>query len=227
MPTAYGSATAYPEIRRVQLAHDHGINNLVRVQPLPLSATMTTSHSLESTIARKIGWTALVLLAATTAACGGSTQNVAGTAPSLVAPIGASSDGVASLSLLKEGKGKGPGNGHSPAPDADDTPTVGTTPDPEDPDAGDDGIGGGHGHGKATIQLEGLTTSIDGSCPALTITMNNIAIKAAGQDTPVHLHIAAKKQEDALVAVYVRMQGPKGEEGDDAGDEEETTTSTN
>jgi hypothetical protein len=198
---------------------------------------------LESTIARKIGWTALVLLAATTAACGGSTQNVAGTAPSLVAPIGASSDGVASLSLLKEGKGKGPGNGHSPAPDADDTPTVGTTPDPEDPDAGDDGIGGGHGHGKATIQLEGLTTSIDGSCPALTITMNNIivttdvttefqratcdAIKAAGQDTPVHLHIAAKKQEDALVAVYVRMQGPKGEEGDDAGDEEETTTSTN
>jgi hypothetical protein len=30
-----------------------------------------------------------------------------------------------------------------------------------------------------------------------------------------HLHIAAKMQEDALVATYVRMQGPKIDEDDD------------
>jgi len=198
---------------------------------------MMTSHSTES-ITRKIGWTAMVLLAATAAACGGSTQNVAGTAPSLVSPIVAS-DGTGTLGLLKEGKGKG---GHG-------TPAIGTTPEPDDPDAGDDGIGEGHRHGKAMIQIEGFTTSIDGNCPALTIVMKDTitvttvdtadlttefqratcaAIKAAGEaKTPVHLHIAARKQDDALVAIYVRMQGPKGDEADDAGDEEETTTSTN
>jgi diadenosine tetraphosphate (Ap4A) HIT family hydrolase len=50
------------------------------------------------------------------------------------------------------------------------------------------------------------------------------AIKAAGEThTPVHLHIAARKQDDALVAVYVRMQGPKGDEVDDTDEKEETT----
>ena len=196
---------------------------------------------MQSTITRNIGVTAMVLVAVLAAACGGSTQNAAGTAPSLVSPV-AATDGAGTLGPLKEGKGKG---GH-------DTPAIGTTPEPDDPDAGDnDGIEDGHGHGKATIQIEGVATSIDGHCPALTIVMNNTipattvdtdlttefqraecaAIEAAGgTQTPVHLHIAARKQGDALVAVYVRMQGPKG---DDAGDSEEeegttpTTTTTN
>jgi hypothetical protein len=35
------------------------------------------------------------------------------------------------------------------------------------------------------------------------------ALLAKGE-TPVHVHIAAKKMEDdSLVAIYVRMQGPK------------------
>jgi hypothetical protein len=195
---------------------------------------------MESTITRNIGGTTMVLLAALAAACGGSTQNVAGTVPSLVSPIAAATDGTGTLSLFKEGKGKG---GH-------DTPTIGTTPDPDGPDAGDDaGIGDGQGHGKATIQIEGVAASIDGDCPALTIVMkNNItvttvdtvdlttefqratcaAIKAAGgTETPVHLHIAARKQGDGFVAVYVRMQGPKGDDGDnDPGEEENTTPTT-
>jgi len=196
---------------------------------------MMTSHSMKSTITRKILWTAMVLLAATAAACGGSTQNVAGAAPSLVSPSVAN-DGTGTLGLLKEGKGKG---GH-------DTPAIGTTPEPDDPDAGDDdGIGEGHRHGKAMIQIEGFATSIDGDCPALTIVMKDTitvttvdtadlttefqratcaAIKAAGEtQTPVHLHVAARKQDDALVAVYVRMQGPKGDEVDDTDEKEETT----
>jgi len=180
----------------------------------------------------------MVLLAALAAACGGSTQNAAGTAPSLVSPV-AATDGISTLGLLKEGKGK---SGH-------DTPTIGTTPEPDDPDAGDDdGIGGHHGPGKGTIQIEGFAASIDGDCPALTIVMKDTisvttvntpdlttefqratcaAIKAAGEtQTPVHLHIAARKQDDALVAVYVRMQGPKGDDADDSEEEEGTTPTT-
>jgi len=183
----------------------------------------------------------MVLLAALAAACGGSTQNAAGTAPSLVSPI-AATNGTGTFGLLKEGKGKSGHDGH-------DTPTIGTTPEPDDPDVGDDdGIGEHHGPGKGTIQIEGFAASIDGDCPELTIVMKDTisvttvntpdlttefqratcaAIKAAGEtQTPVHLHIAARKQDDALVAVYVRMQGPKGDGADDS-EEEEGTTPTN
>ena len=175
----------------------------------------------------------MVLLAAAAAACGGSTQAMNGTAPSLVAPAATASDGTPTLGLLKTGKGKGP---HT-------TPTTGTTPDPDDKDADDDSSESkeGHGHGTTTIQIEGFTTSVDGECPKLTIVINNATvttadspaatefqratceqIKAAG-DNPLHLHIAAKRQEDeSLVAVYVRMQGPKLDDGDDEEEEAET-----
>ena len=173
----------------------------------------------------------MVLLAAAVTACGGSTQTTTGTAPSLVAPLASAGDEAGTLGLLKEGKGKGP---HT-------TPTTGTTPDPDDKDGDDESSepGRGHGHGKATLQIEGFTTSITGDCPKLTIVVNNATvitvdspdatefqratcaqIKAAGKDHPVHLHIAAKRQDDdSLVAVYVRMQGPKVGHGDD--DEED------
>jgi hypothetical protein len=176
------------------------------------------------------------LLAAAVAACGGSTQDVTGTAPSQVSSAAASSDNGGSFSLLKEGKGKG---GHSPAPEIGTTPTTGTTPDPDDPEADDDAgeSGHGHGHGKAAIQIEGLTKSITGGtggCPELTIVFNDEttvatvktedlttefqratceALLAAGE-TPVHLHIAARMQDETLVAIYVRMQGPKGDDGE-------------
>jgi hypothetical protein len=198
---------------------------------------MTTSHSMETTSARKIVWTAMVLLAVAAAACGGSTQPMTGTAPSLVTPVATASDGADSFGLLKEGKGKRP----------DATPTIGTTPDPDDADAEDGAAptGGGHHHGKATIQIEGFTTSIDGTCPALTIVINNVTVStvdaaefatefqratceaiAAAGESPVHLHIAAQQQDDVLVAVYVRIQGPKGEDGDDAEDQEDETPTT-
>jgi hypothetical protein len=178
---------------------------------------------------RKIACGAVILLAGTVAACGGSTRGLAGTAPSLVSPIGGPTDGAGSFSLLKEGKGKG----HSPVPDADTTPTA----DADEPEADDAGESGhGHDHGKAAIQYEGFTSLISGSCPgSLTITFNDDladtpittgpetefqratceALLAAG-DTPVHVHIAAKKMEDdSLVAIYVRMQGPKDDDGDE------------
>ena len=183
---------------------------------------------------RKIQWTGVVLLAATVAACGGSTQSMTGTAPSQVSSIAAASEQVESLSLLKEGKGKG----HPPAPDTG-TPTTGTTPDPDAPE-GDGELGKGHGHGKAAIQLEGLAT-IDSQtdCPTLIITINGQTVTTI--DTPefktefqratceqlkastspsIHLHIAATKmEEDApLTAIYVRMQGPKFDDGEDADD---------
>ena len=109
----------------------------------------------------------MVLLAAAVAACGGSTQTTTGTAPSLVTPLASASDGAGTLGLLKEGKGKGP-----------HTPTTGTTPDPDDKDADDDSgePERGHGHGKATLQIEGFTTSIHGDCPKLTIVMSNATV---------------------------------------------------
>jgi hypothetical protein len=186
---------------------------------------MNTFHSMESTTSHKIVWAVVILLAATVAACGGSTHGVAGTAPSLVSPVAGTTDGIGSFDLLKEGKGKG----HAPLPE------IGTTPEPDDPEADDDAgeLGPGHGHGKAAIQYEGFTTSIVGSCPdSLTITFNEDtevttittdpttefqrakcdALLAAG-DTPVHVHIAARKlEDDSLVAIYVRVQGPKGDD---------------
>jgi hypothetical protein len=190
---------------------------------------MTTFHSMEATTTRKIVWTAVILLAATVAACGGSTHGLTGTAPSLVSPVAGAADGVGTFSLLKEGKGKG---GHSPAPETGTTPTI----DPDDPETDDAGESGhGHGHGKAAIQYEGFTESITGGCPdgliiafdddttVTTITTDLAtefqratceALLAAGE-TPVHVHIAAKKVDDALVAIYVRMQGPKFDDGDE------------
>jgi hypothetical protein len=178
---------------------------------------------MESTTMRKVAWVAVILLAATAAACGGSTQGITGTAPSLVSPIAGATDGAGSFSLLKEGKGKG----HS---DVGTTPTV----DADEPEA--DESGHGHDHGKAAIQYEGFTTSISGTCPdnltfafdddipVTTITTDATtefhratceALLAAGE-TPVHVHIAAKKMEDdSLVAIYVRMQGPKSDDGDE------------
>jgi hypothetical protein len=188
---------------------------------------MTTSHSMQS-MPHTIMWPALILLAAAAAACGGSTQSLAGTAPSQVSSVAAPNDG-GTFSLLKAGKGKG-----RPAPDLDA---------PED-DAGD--LGNGHGHGKAAIQYEGFTTSITGGCPdsliiefdddtdstVTTITTDPdtefqraecVALLAKGQ-TPVHVHIAAKKMDDdSLVAIYVRMQGPKFDDPDDAEEEEDAT----
>jgi hypothetical protein len=210
------------------------INHLARVRPLRLSSHMTTVHSMESTMTRRIVSAAVILLAATVAACGGSTQATTGTAPSLVSPIAGATDGAGSFNLLKEGRGK---SGHSPAPDIGTTPTT-DSDDPETDDAGDSGHG--DGHGKAAIQYEGFTKSITGGCPdSLIIAFNDDdttvttittdlttefqratceALLAAGE-TPVHLHIAAKKMEDdSLVAIYVRMQGPKFDHGDEAED---------
>jgi hypothetical protein len=198
---------------------------------------------MESTTTRTIVWAAVILLAATVAACGGSTQALTGTAPSQVSSVAAASDTGGSLSLLKEGRGKG---GQTPAPETGTTPTTGTTPDPDAPEDDSDELGKGHGHGKATIQYEGFTKSITGDCPALTIVFNDddgttvrtedlttefqrATCKALKESTAlsIHLHIAAKKMEDdSLVAIYVRMQGPKFDDGDDA-DEEEGTTPTN
>lgn len=184
---------------------------------------------------RKFGWIAVVLLTATVAACGGSTQTT-GTAPSLVAPVAASTETAGNLGLLKEGNGRG----HVGTPP--------TGPEPGDADAEEEtgDIEEGHGHGKAAIQLEGFTDQIDGTCEVgLTININGIdvitvatpdlttefqradcdTIAATPEGTQIHLHIAAKKQGEDYVAIYVRMQGPKGDDGD-AGDEVEETTPT-
>ena len=193
---------------------------------------MTTSHSTESTITRKIMWTGVVLLAATVAACGGSTQAMTGTAPSEVSSIAAATENGGSFSLLKEGKGKG----HSPAPE------LGTTPDADDPVDDADGTGNGYGHGKASIQYEGFIdpASIEGDCVGgLTIPINDVIVTTVDTTefqrarcdqllestaTRIHLHIAAKWQDETtLVAIYVRMQGPKFDDGEDGDTEEDTT----
>lgn len=190
---------------------------------------MTILHSSESTTTRKFVWAAVILLAAAVAACGGSTQGVTGTAPSLVSPAAATTDGAGTFNLLKAGKGKG---GHSPAPE------IGTTPEPEDPEGDAGESGHGHGRGKATIQYEGFTKSISGDCPALTIVFDDDdsdeftvkteelttefqratceALKASTAPS-IHLHVAAKKlEDDSLVAIYVRMQGPRFDHGEEA-----------
>jgi hypothetical protein len=200
---------------------------------------MTTPHSMES-VTRKIMWPSVILIAAAAAACGGSTQDLAGTAPSQVSAVATASDTGGSFSLLKEGKGKG-----RPTPDAGDTPTTGTTPDPDDPEEDSSELGKGHGHGKATIQIEGFSEKIDGTCPNLIISINGLTVHTvetlelttdfqratcealalkASTAPSIHLHIAAKKMEDeSLVATYVRMQGPKFDDGDDAEEEEVPT----
>jgi hypothetical protein len=199
---------------------------------------MTTSHLIESTT-RKFMWAAVILLAATAAACGGSTQGLAGTAPSQVSSPAAASDSGGSLSLLKEGKGKG-----QPSPDIGTTPTT----DVDDPETDGGESGHGHGHGKAAIQYEGFTKSISpigtGCADGLIIVFDDdTTVNTAhtedlttqfqratceellAAETSVHLHVAATLQGETLVAIYVRMQGPKFDDGlpDDAEEEEGTT----
>jgi hypothetical protein len=179
---------------------------------------MNTYHPIEPAT-RTMLWTAMVLLAVAVTACGGSTQTTTGTAPSIVAPLASASDGAGTLDLLKEGKGKAPKD--------------------DDDDSGEPGRG--HGRGQPILQIEGFTTSIHGDCPNLTIVINNATvitvgspdatefqratcaqIKAAGNQEPVHLHIAAKRQDDdSLVAASVRMQGPRVGHGDDDDDDED------
>jgi len=65
----YGSGIATAELRRGRAAEGREINDLMRVRLLPLQASMTIFHPMESTITRKIMWTGVVLLAATAAAC--------------------------------------------------------------------------------------------------------------------------------------------------------------
>lgn len=117
---------------------------------------MTTSHSIES----KIVWGALTMFALATTACGGATQSMTGTAPS---SLSTSSDaGAGAFNLLKEGKGKGPDN------------RIGETPTaPGDEKEGDDSR---HGHGHAALQFEGFTSDITGTCPQLTIVINEHTI---------------------------------------------------
>ena len=215
----------------------------MRVRPLRLQWGMTTSHSIEST-SRKIVWGALALFAVASAACGGATQSMAGTAPSSLSAMSGAPDAGGAFGLMKEGKGKGP-NG--------DTPTTPTAP-------GDD-QDGGHGHGHATLQFEGFTSDITGTCPDLTIVINEetivtnedtdfqrtecadlkpqttttTTISTQTETTPTttapeqhagfHLHIAATMDDEGkLIATYVRMQGPKIGGGED--DDEDTTTPT-
>ena len=124
---------------------------------------MTTSHSIKSS--RKIVWGALALFAVATTACGGATQSMTGTAPSSLSAMSGAPDAGSTFGLLKEGKGKGP--------DAriGETPTTPT--EPGDDQEGDDS---GHGHGHAAVQLEGFTSDITGTCPDLTIVINDQTI---------------------------------------------------
>lgn len=197
---------------------------------------MTHSHSTESTVRRPLIWLGIVLMAVSAAACGGTSQSLTGIAPSSLSAVAASTDGGGTFSALKEGKGKGPGKGG-------DTPTTGTVPEADDPAEEED-----RGHGKSAMQIEGFTTSITGTCPAITIGINGLTVTtdentefqraectdlAPATTTPTpttttkadapttttptthdaaafHLHIAAKKDATgALVATYVRMQGPR------------------
>jgi hypothetical protein len=194
---------------------------------------MTTFHSMASTATRKIVWAAVLLLPLAVVACGGSTQGNPGTAPSLVSPLAGATEGTGSFNLLKEGRGKG---GHSPAPEIGTTPMI----DPDDPEI-EDGDESGHGHGNASIQYEGFIDPalIEGDCNGgLKIPINDVIITTVGATefqratceelldstaTRIHLHIAAKWHDETLVATYVRMQGPKGDHGDDTEEEEGTT----
>ena len=184
---------------------------------------MTTSHSMKSRTSRKIVWGAVLLFAASAAACGSSPQSLAGTTPSVLSSVASATDSGGTFSALKTGRGKGPDKGGD-----DTTPTAGTTPTT----GADDGeeTGDDSGHGRSKTQLEGFTTSVTGTCPELTIVINGQTVKtdlatdfqradctdlADPAAAAFHLHIAAKMEEDELVATYVRMQGPKIDEGDD------------
>jgi hypothetical protein len=123
---------------------------------------MTTSHSIEST-KRKIVWGALAMFAVATTACGGATQSMTGTAPSSLSAMSGAPDAGSTLGLLKEGRGNGP--------DA----RIGETPTTE-PGEDQEGDDSGHGHGHPALQLEGFTSDITGTCPDLTIVINDQTI---------------------------------------------------
>ena len=174
---------------------------------------MTTSHSMKSTTSYKVVWGAALLFAASAAACGSSPQSLAGTTPSVLSSVASATDSGGTFSALKTGNGKGSDTGATPTTGADDGE-----------ETGDDS-----GHGRSKTQIEGFTTSLTGTCPDLTIVINGQTVKTdlttefqradctdlVDPTAPAfHLHIAAKMQDDALVATYVRMQGPKIDEGD-------------
>src|SRR5437667_714953 len=145
---------------------------------------MTTSHSMESTTSRKIVWgAALLFAAASAAACGNSPQSTMGTAPSSLSAVASATDSGGTFSALKEGNGKG--KGPDKGDDAPKAPTTGTTPTGTTPTTGttpptgttpDTDEGDDAGHGNAATQIEGLTTSVTGTCPNLTIVINGQTI---------------------------------------------------
>jgi hypothetical protein len=116
---------------------------------------MTTLHSIES----KIVWGALTMFAVATTACGGAAQSMTGTAPSSLPAISGAPDTGGLFGLLKNGNGRGP-DGRT-----GDIPTTPTVP-------GNDQGGDGSGHGHAALQFEGFTSDITGTCPDLTIVIN-------------------------------------------------------
>ena len=113
---------------------------------------MTNLMPTESKTTRKIAWGALLMFAASAAACGGSPQAMTGTAPSTFAASESAPDAGSTFSTMKEGNGRGKGPG--------------TTPDADEP-TGDIG-----GPGRNQTQIEGMATEITGTCPALTIVIN-------------------------------------------------------
>ena len=150
---------------------------------------MMTQDLTHSRTLRNIGWGATLLFAAASlTACGSSPQSMLGTAPSALGAI-ASADSSAggTLSAFKDGHGNSDnGNGHdggkptAPAPTTPPptSPTTGTAPgsDGHGHDAGDPPGNSGGDHGNTQLQVEGIATSVTGTCPALTIVIGDQTI---------------------------------------------------
>ena len=66
---------------------------------------------MKSTTSYKIVWGAVLLFAASAAACGSSPQSLAGTTPSVLSSVASATDSGGTFSALKTGKGKGPDKG--------------------------------------------------------------------------------------------------------------------
>jgi hypothetical protein len=218
---------------------------------------MTRPHPTEHED-RKTMFAALLTVAALAAACGGTTQSLTGTAPSAMSTTASASALAGTLGTFKEGNGRGHGKG-------DDGFVTGMPPAIGEPDAREPGEDGDEGHGRAAIQLEGSATSITGTCPDLTIVINDqtvitdidtefqradcsdlapATLTTPAPSTPTtsttqtltddptptsfHLHIAARQDAVTgdLIAVYVRMQGPKIDGADDGADDTETPATT-
>jgi hypothetical protein len=127
---------------------------------------MITVHST-SRLLRNIGRAGTLLLTAVSlTACGNSPQSMlGGTAPSALGTVGAAQSASRKLGTLKDhGNGNGDGKPTAPAPTA---PSTGTTP----------GSDGDHGNlNEPQMQVEGIATSVTGTCPALTIIINGQTI---------------------------------------------------